>query len=222
MTSPLSQVRVILEYERLLPVVVLDDPLAALPLGAAIRAGDLSSVEITLRTPQALAAIEALAREGDVLVGAGTVLTVTQAEQAVAAGASFIVCPGVSAAVVTWCRDAGVPVFPGVATPTEIQAALELEIDVVKFFPADINGGLPAIKALAAPFADVKFVPTGGVSVQNLAGYLEHPSVLAVGGSWMVARSLIAAQDWEGISALVAAAVAIATESRTPSGQTHG
>jgi 2-dehydro-3-deoxyphosphogluconate aldolase/(4S)-4-hydroxy-2-oxoglutarate aldolase len=222
MTSPVSQVRAILEYERLLPVVVLDDPAAALPLGAAVRAGDLSSIEITLRTPAAVAAIEALARERDLLVGAGTVLTVAQAEEAVTAGASFIVSPGVSAAVVTWCRAAGVPVFPGVATPTDILAALELGIDVVKFFPADINGALPAIKALAAPFADVKFVPTGGVSGQNLAAYLEHPSVLAVGGSWMVARSLIASKDWDGITTLVAAAVAIAAESPTPGGDRHG
>jgi len=222
MTSPLAQLRVILEYERLLPVVVLDDAAAALQLGAAIRAGALSSIEITLRTSAAIAAIETLAGEGDLLVGAGTVLTAAQAEAAVAAGASFIVSPGVSAAVVTWCRNAGVPVIPGVATPTDIQAALDLGIDVVKFFPADINGGLPAIKALAAPFADVKFVPTGGVSAQNLAAYLEHPSVLAVGGSWMVARSLIAGHDWDGITALVAAAVVIAGESRTPGGESHG
>ena len=222
MTSPLAQLRVILEYERLLPVVVLDDAAAALQLGAAIRAGALSSIEITLRTSAAIAAIAALAGEGDLLVGAGTVLTAAQAEAAVAAGASFIVSPGVSAAVVTWCRNAGVPVIPGVATPTDIQAALDLGIDVVKFFPADINGGLPAIKALAAPFADVKFVPTGGVSAQNLAAYLEHPSVLAVGGSWMVARSLIAGHDWDGITALVAAAVVIAGESRTPGGESHG
>ena len=222
-----SPVHAILGAELLLPVVVLDAVAAALPLGAAIRAGGLSSIEITLRTPSALAAIRALADEGDLVVGAGTVLTTAQAEEAVGAGASFIVSPGVSAKVVTWCRDAGIPVFPGVATPTDIQAALELGIDVVKFFPADVNGGVPAIKAFAAPFSDVKFVPTGGVSIQNLTSYLEHPAVLAVGGSWMVARPAIASQDWAGIAAAVAAAVTVAvtaraTAGRTPSGVAHG
>jgi len=212
MTSPQSPVYAVLSTQRLLPVVVLDDAAAALPLGAAIRSGGLSTVEITLRTPQALAAIRALAGERDLVVGAGTVLTAAQAEEAVGAGASFVVSPGVSAKVVTWCRDAGIPVFPGVATPTDIQAALELGIDVVKFFPADINGGVPAIKALAAPFTGVQFVPTGGVTAANLPGYLAHPAVLAVGGSWMVARSAVAAQDWDGIAGLVAAAVAIATQ----------
>lgn len=225
MTPPQSPVHAILSTERLLPVVVLDDAEAALPLGAAIRSGGLSTVEITLRTPQALAAIRALAREGDLVVGAGTALTAAQAEEAVGAGASFIVSPGVSAKVVTWCRDAGIPVFPGVATPTDIQAALDLGIDVVKFFPADVNGGVPAIKALAAPFAGVKFVPTGGVTAANLASYLEHPAVLAVGGSWMVARRAVATQDWDGIAGLVAAAVTIAaraTASRTARDGDHG
>jgi 2-dehydro-3-deoxyphosphogluconate aldolase/(4S)-4-hydroxy-2-oxoglutarate aldolase len=225
MTPADSTVHTILSAELLLPVVVLDDAAAALPLGAAIRAGGLSSIEITLRTPTALAAIRALAHEGDLVVGAGTVLTTAQAEEAVEAGASFIVSPGVSAKVVTWCREAGIPVFPGVATPTDIQSALELEIDVVKFFPADVNGGVSAIKAFAAPFAGVKFVPTGGVSIQNLASYLEHPAVLAVGGSWMVARPAIASHDWNGIAASVAAAVKVATATatagRTPSGDAH-
>jgi len=220
-----SPVHAVLSTERLLPVVVLDDVAAALPLGAAIRAGGLSTIEITLRTPQALAAIRALAGEGDLVVGAGTVLTAAQAQEAVGAGASFVVSPGVSAKVVTWCRDAGIPVFPGVATPTDIQAALELGIDVVKFFPADVNGGVPAIKALAAPFTGVKFVPTGGVTAANLPAYLGHPSVLAVGGSWMVARDAVASQDWDGIAGLVAAAVAIAanaTSGRTAKGADHG
>jgi 2-dehydro-3-deoxyphosphogluconate aldolase/(4S)-4-hydroxy-2-oxoglutarate aldolase len=222
MTSSLSPVHAILENERLLPIVVLDDVTAALPMGAAVRAGGLSSLEITLRTPAALEAIRALAREGDLVVGAGTVLTTAQAEEAVDAGASYIVAPGVSAKVVTWCRDAGVPVFPGVATATDIQTAFELGIDVVKFFPADLNGGVPAIKALSAPFGGVKFVPTGGVSPANLADYLEQPSVLAVGGSWLVARSAIASQDWSGITAVVAAAVEITASFRTPNGEAHG
>ncbi|HTC68695.1 MAG TPA: bifunctional 4-hydroxy-2-oxoglutarate aldolase/2-dehydro-3-deoxy-phosphogluconate aldolase [Acidothermaceae bacterium] len=222
MTPPMSPVHALLHDERLLPIVVLDDASGAVPMGAAVRAGGLSSLEITLRTPAALAAIRALAREGDLVVGAGTVLTTAQAEEAVDAGASFIVAPGVSAKVVTWCRDAGVPVFPGVATATDIQTALELGIDVVKFFPADLAGGVPAIKALAAPFGGVQFVPTGGVSAANLAAYLEQPSVLAVGGSWLAARSAIASQDWSAITAAVAAAVQITATFGTPSGDAHG
>jgi len=208
--APRSPVWSVLDSEKLLPVVVLDDAAAAGSLGTAIRAGGLSSIEITLRTPAALPAITALAEQGDLLVGAGTVLTRTQAELAVEAGADFIVSPGVSSAVVSFCGEVGVPVFPGVATPTEIQMALELGCDVVKFFPADINGGLPAIRALAAPFGGVKFIPTGGISPSNLGDYLAHPSVLAVGGSWLVTRELIAANDWSAITGLVEAAVDIA------------
>jgi 2-dehydro-3-deoxyphosphogluconate aldolase/(4S)-4-hydroxy-2-oxoglutarate aldolase len=222
MTSSLSRVHAILHDERLLPIVVIDDATAALPLGAAVRAGGLSCLEITLRTPAALAAIRVLASEGDLAVGAGTVLTTKQAEEAVDAGASFIVSPGMSARVVTWCRDAGVPVFPGVATATDIQTALELGIDVVKFFPADLNGGVPAVKALSAPFVGVKFVPTGGVTAANLGAYLEQPSVLAVGGSWLVARPAIASQDWSEITAVVGAAVEITANFRAPSGDARG
>jgi 2-dehydro-3-deoxyphosphogluconate aldolase/(4S)-4-hydroxy-2-oxoglutarate aldolase len=200
--------------DRLLPVVVLDDAAAAVPLGHAIRSGGLSCIEITLRTPAALDAIAALAREGELLVGAGTVLTRDQAERAIAAGARFVVSPGLSASVVSHCLDVGVPVFPGVATPTEIQAALELGVQVVKFFPADILGGLAAIKALAGPFGDVRFVPTGGVSPDNVSAYLRHPSVLAVGGSWMATRAAIAAADWGAITALVSAAVVQVGERR--------
>jgi len=143
---------------------------------------------------------------------AGTVLTRDQAARAIDAGAEFVVSPGVSSAVIGYCHDAGIPVFPGVATPTDIQTALELGCTVVKFFPADVNGGLPAIKALSAPFVGVQFVPTGGITEASLAEYLAHPAVLAVGGSWIVARPLIAAQDWSTITGLVTAAVAIASE----------
>jgi 2-dehydro-3-deoxyphosphogluconate aldolase/(4S)-4-hydroxy-2-oxoglutarate aldolase len=210
MTAASPSVRSILERERVLPVVVLDDAASAVALGAAVRAGGLSTIEVTLRTPAAKAAIAALAAEGDLVVGAGTVLTRDHAAMAIDAGAQFIVSPGVSVAVVSYCYEVGVPVFPGVATPTEIQTALELGCNVVKFFPADINGGLPAVKALSAPFGDLKFVPTGGISADTLAAYLAHPAVLAVGGSWIVARPLIAAADWPAITGLVAAAVAIA------------
>jgi len=213
-----SAIHAVLARERVLPVVVIEDAASAVPLAAALRAGGLSSIEITLRTAAAEAAIAALAADtplaGDsrLLVGAGTVLTRDQAARAIDAGAKFVVSPGVSSAVIGYCHDAGIPVFPGVATPTDIQTALELGCTVVKFFPADVNGGLPAIKALSAPFVGVQFVPTGGITEASLAEYLAHPAVLAVGGSWIVARPLIAAQDWSTITGLVTAAVAIASE----------
>jgi 2-dehydro-3-deoxyphosphogluconate aldolase/(4S)-4-hydroxy-2-oxoglutarate aldolase len=207
-----SAIHAVLARERILPVVVIEDAASALPLGESLQAGGLSSIEITLRTAAAETAIATVARGTSLLVGAGTVLTRDQAARAIAAGAQFVVSPGVSSAVIGYCHDAGVPVFPGVATPTDILTALELGCPVVKFFPADVNGGLPAIKALSAPFGRVQFVPTGGITEETLAGYLAHPAVLAVGGSWIVARPLIAAQDWSAITKLVSAAVAIAGE----------
>jgi 2-dehydro-3-deoxyphosphogluconate aldolase/(4S)-4-hydroxy-2-oxoglutarate aldolase len=211
-TAP-SAIHAVLARERILPVVVIEDAASARRLGAALRAGGLSSIEITLRTLAAEAAISALAADTDsrLLVGAGTVLTRDHAARAIDAGAQFVVSPGVSSAVIGYCHDAGVPVFPGVATATDIQTALELGCPVVKFFPADVNGGLPAIKALSAPFGGVQFVPTGGIAEGSLAGYLAHPAVLAVGGSWIVARPLIAAQEWSTITGLVTAAVTIAS-----------
>ncbi|HEY5454089.1 MAG TPA: bifunctional 4-hydroxy-2-oxoglutarate aldolase/2-dehydro-3-deoxy-phosphogluconate aldolase [Acidothermaceae bacterium] len=211
-SAPTAAITQLLARERLLPVVVLDDAAQALALGAAVRAGGLSSMEVTLRTTDAEAAIRALAREGDVVVGAGTVLTRAQAERAIDAGATFVVSPGLSSAVISYCLEIGVPVFPGVATATEIMTALELGCRTLKFFPADVNGGTTAIKALAAPFADVRFVPTGGIGPQVLAEYLSNPAVLAVGGSWMVARALVASSNWAGITELVATAAAIVAD----------
>jgi 2-dehydro-3-deoxyphosphogluconate aldolase/(4S)-4-hydroxy-2-oxoglutarate aldolase len=209
----------VLGDERLLPVAVLDASVlgaadSALRLGAAVRAGGLSSIEITLRTAAAIPGITALARDGELVVGAGTVITKEHARIAIDAGAGFIVCPGVSASVIDYCREMKVPVIPGVATATEIQAALGLGCDVLKFFPADINGGLPAIAALAAPFAGVRFIPTGGIDAANVGSYIAHPAVLAVGGSWMVARPLIAASEWNAITDVVCSAVAIVDASR--------
>ena len=162
----------------------------------------------------------ALASDGDLVVGAGTVLTAAQAEACGRCRRVVHRFTGGQREGRHVVPDAGMPVFPGVATPTDIQAALELGIDVVKFFPADVFGGVSAIKALAAPFTGVQFVPTGGVTAANLPAYLGHPAVLAVGGSWMVARGAIASQDWDGIASLVAAAVAIAADdNRWPDGQ---
>lgn len=198
----------LLAADRLLPVVILPDASAAEPLAAALTAGGLRSIEVTLRTPAALDAIKRLAASSDLLVGAGTVLNPEQAERAVEAGARYVVCPGFSAAVVRRCQELGVPVFPGVATPTEIQMALEAGLGAVKFFPAEQLGGAPMVKALSAPFPGVRFVPTGGVTTANLAAYLAVPAVLAVGGTWMVAADLLAAGDYAEITRRTAAAVA--------------
>lgn len=199
-----------LSAARLVPVVVLDDAAAADPLAAALVAGGLPVAEVTFRTAAAAEAIRIMAARGDILLGAGTVLTPGQVDQAVDAGASYVVSPGLSRAVVERCGERGVLALPGAVTATEIQAALELGLTTVKFFPAGTSGGAPAIAALAAPFGGVRFVPTGGVGPTNLHEYLAIPAVAAVGGSWMVPKDRVAAGDFAGITALTAQAVALA------------
>ena len=199
-----------LSAARLVPVVVLDDVAAADALAGALVAGGLPVAEVTFRTAAAAESIRVMAARGDILVGAGTVLTVAQVDQAVVAGASFVVSPGLSRAVVERCQELGVLAVPGAVTATEVQAALELGIHTVKFFPAGTSGGAAAIKALAAPFGDVRFVPTGGVGPKNLAEYLAISEVAAVGGSWMVPRDLVKSGHFAGIQALTAEAVAMA------------
>ena len=199
-----------LRAARLVPVVVLDDAADADGLAGALVDGGLPVAEVTFRTAAAQDSIRAMSARGDMLVGAGTVLTPEQVDQAVAAGASYVVSPGLSRAVVERCAEHGVLALPGAVTATEIQAALELGLTTVKFFPAGTSGGAPAIAALAAPFTGVSFVPTGGVGPKNLADYLSIPAVAAVGGSWMVPRDRVKAGDFDGIRALTAEAVALA------------
>lgn len=203
-----------LAAHRLVPVVVLDEPDDAGPLADALVGGGLPVAEITFRTAAAPDAIRAMADRGDVLVGAGTVVTPQQVDQAVAAGAQYLVSPGTSRAVVERAQEHGVPVLPGAVTATEVQAALALGLGTVKFFPAGTSGGSAAIAALAAPFGGVRFVPTGGVGPANLDAYLALPCVAAVGGSWMVPRDRVRAGDLAGVRALVADAVALATRLR--------
>jgi 2-dehydro-3-deoxyphosphogluconate aldolase / (4S)-4-hydroxy-2-oxoglutarate aldolase len=195
---------------RLLPVVVIDDARAASPLAAALSRGGLHCAEITLRTAAAEAALRAMAADPGMVVGAGTVLNAAQADRAIGAGARYIVTPGFSLEVVRHCQARSVPVFPGVATASEMLAALDAGVRTVKFFPAEPLGGVSMLKALAAPFPMMRFIPTGGITAANLAGYLRQPSVLAAGGSWMVAASLINAGDFDQITRLTAEAVAIA------------
>jgi len=173
-------------------------------------AGGLPVAEVTFRTAAARDSIKAMSARGDILVGAGTVLTAEQVDQAVEAGASYVVSPGLSRAVVERCQELGVLALAGAVTATEIQAALELGLTTVKFFPAGTSGGAPAIKALAAPFGQVSFVPTGGVGPKNLADYLALANVAAVGGSWMCPRDLVTAGNFAGITALTREAVALA------------
>lgn len=194
---------------RLVPVVVLERAADAWPLAQALKAGGLPCAEVTFRTAAAEDAIREIAKDSDIVLGAGTVVRPDQVDVAVAAGASYIVTPGFSAAVVRRCQEVGVPVFPGVATATEVQMALEAGLDIVKFFPAETNGGVAALKAIGAPYSMMRFVPTGGISATNLADYLAVPSVVAVGGSWMVAPKLIAAGNFAEITRLTTAAVEI-------------
>jgi 2-dehydro-3-deoxyphosphogluconate aldolase/(4S)-4-hydroxy-2-oxoglutarate aldolase len=215
----MSDTVVALTEARLVPVVVLDDAVAADPLADALVTGGLPVAEVTFRTAAAADAIRVMSARGDMIVGAGTVLTSNQVDQAVAAGASYIVSPGRSRAVVERCREHDVLALPGAVTATEIQAALEMGLTTLKFFPAGTSGGAPAISALTAPFAGVRFVPTGGVSPKNLHDYLAIPAVVAVGGSWMVPRDFVRAGDFAQIAQLTADAVALARQAelgRTP------
>lgn len=201
-----------LSSARLVPVVVIDDAADAPALGEALLAGGLPTAEITFRTKAAAAAISELSKKEDLIVGAGTVLTPQQVDVAVDAGAKYVVSPGLSRAVVERCQEHGVLALPGAVTATEVQAALELGLSAVKFFPAATSGGAAAIKALAAPFPNLSFVPTGGISAANLAEYLAVPAIKAVGGSWMVPRDLIQARDTAAISDLVTQAVQLARD----------
>jgi 2-dehydro-3-deoxyphosphogluconate aldolase/(4S)-4-hydroxy-2-oxoglutarate aldolase len=193
---------------RLLPVIVIDDDLAARRLGLALLEGGLGLAEVTFRTPGAEKALRAMASVPDLCVGAGTVLNVEQADRAIRSGARFVVSPGLNADVVRRCIELSTPVFPGVATPTEIMSAMELGVDTVKLFPAAVIGGPAALSALAGPFPQMRFIPTGGITASTAPSYLGHSSVLAVGGSWMAPADLVRAGRWQEIAALTREAVA--------------
>lgn len=191
----------------LIPVIVVDEADQAVPLADALVAGDLPIMEITLRSDAGLAAITNVSGRSDLLVGAGTVLNAVAAEKAVDAGAQFVVAPGLDEETVAYCQSAGVPVFPGVCTATEVQRAWNLGLRVTKFFPAEAYGGAKTLKALGGPFAEMRFIPTGGIRVEQLASYLELSSVLAVGGSWMVPREMIRKGEFQQIQELAQTAV---------------
>ena len=185
------------------PVVVLDQAEDAVPTAKAMLAGGVDTMEITFRTACAPEAIKAVAENcPEVLVGAGTIVNLAQCKLAVEMGAKFIVSPGFSPEVVAWCVENDIPVTPGCVTPTEIMAAMEHGLKVVKFFPANVYGGLNAMKNLSAPFVGMKFLPTGGVNTANIKEYIDAPFIHAVGGSWVCPKADVAAGNWDKITQL--------------------
>ena len=185
------------------PVVVLDDVKDAVPTANAMAAGGVDVMEITFRTAAAPECIKAVSENcPDVLVGAGTIVNIEQCKLAVEMGAKFIVSPGFDAEVVAWCVENNIPVCPGCVTPTEIMAALKFGLKVLKFFPANVYGGLKALKALSGPFVGLKFIPTGGVSTENIKEFVDCSFIHAVGGSWVCPKADIAAGNFEKITQL--------------------
>ena len=192
----------------IVPVVVLDDAKDAAPLAKALCEGGLPCAEVTFRTAAAEESIRIMAKEfPEMLVGAGTVLTTEQVDRAVNAGAKFIVSPGLNPTVVKYCVDKGIPVTPGTSNPSDVEMAISLGLDVVKFFPAEQAGGINMIKAMAAPYTQMKFMPTGGINAKNINSYLAFDKILACGGSWMVKKDLVAAGEFDKIRDLTKEAV---------------
>lgn len=199
----------------IVPVIALDDAKDAIPLGEALQRGGLACAEITFRTAAAEEAIRLMTKAfPDMIIGAGTVLTTEQVDRAVAAGAQFIVAPGCNPRIVRYCVERNIPMAPGVATASEIEQALECGVKKVKFFPAEANGGLAMIKALAAPYVDVTFMPTGGLNRDNVKAYLSYERVFACGGSWMVKKNLISEGRFDEIEQMAKEAAEIVKQIR--------
>ena len=204
-----------LEQFGIVPVVVLEDTKDAAPLAKALCDGGLACAEVTFRTDAAEESIRIMTKEfPEMVVGAGTVLTTEQVDRAVNAGAQFIVSPGFNPAVVKYCIEKNIPVTPGVVTPSEMEKAIEMGLEVVKFFPAEPSGGLEMIKAVAAPYTMLKFMPTGGINPKNIVPYLQYEKILACGGSWMVKGNLISEGAFEKITDLTKEAVELVRSSR--------
>jgi 2-dehydro-3-deoxyphosphogluconate aldolase/(4S)-4-hydroxy-2-oxoglutarate aldolase len=192
----------------LVPVVKLDNAADAEPLAKALCEGGLPCAEVTFRTDAAEEAIKIMtSKYPKMLVGAGTVLTTEQVDRAVNAGAKFIVSPGLNPKIVKYCIDKGIPVTPGTSNPSDIEQAIELGLEVVKFFPAEAAGGLNMIKSMAAPYVNMKFMPTGGINAKNMISYLDFPKIIACGGSWMVSDAMISAGEFDKIKDLTREAV---------------
>ncbi len=192
----------------IVPVIKLNDPSKAVPLVTALKKGGIPVAEVTFRAAGADVAIANIAREmPDILVGAGTVVTLDQCKAAIAAGAKYIISPGFDPEIVGYCVENNVPITPGCTNPSEGSIATKMGLEVVKFFPAEAMGGLKVLKALAGPFPKMRFIPTGGIGPANLNEYLAFPKIIACGGSWMVPEKMVDAEDWDGITALAREAV---------------
>lgn len=210
-----SAITRIMRTAPVIPVITLEQEASALPLAEALVAGGLPVLEVTLRTPHALAAIRAIKQAfPDAIVGAGTVISRTQFQQALDAGAEFIVSPGFTPELLACARSTAVPFLPGVNTPSEIMQLLTHGIAAMKFFPAEAAGGIAMLKAIGAPLPQALFCPTGGITPQNAGDYLALPNVACVGGSWMVTKALVDAQRWDEVRALARAAAALKTNEK--------
>jgi 2-dehydro-3-deoxyphosphogluconate aldolase / (4S)-4-hydroxy-2-oxoglutarate aldolase len=196
---PAPQVWAAIDGAGVVPVAVIDDPAAAAPLVEALQAGGLPCCEITLRTPDAFEALRRASAVEGVMVGVGTVVSADQVDEAVAAGAAFVVSPGLDEEVAARCAEIGIPFLPGVATATEVMRAQRLGLERLKLFPVSQLGGLAAVDALAAPFGNVRLMPSGGVRATEVSGYLAHPNVFAVAGGWVAPRAVVAAGDFDQI-----------------------
>lgn len=193
---------------KILPVIQMDDVGKVDGLAKALSAAGLQIAEVTLRHDNAINILKEFSNNHpDIILGAGTVLSIRQVDNAINGGAKFIISPGLNPKIVKYCQRMNVAVFPGVCTPTDIEMALELGLDTLKFFPAEASGGLNMIKALSGPYKNIKFIPTGGIDADNISEYLEHPNVIACGGSWMVRPDLIANGKFDDILSLTKQAV---------------
>jgi len=201
-----------LEELKVVPVVVIEDADDAVPLAETLIEAGLPCAEVTFRTSAGAEAIRRMAKVKGLILGAGTVLTEDQAEEATAAGAQFVITPGFNPKVVGYCIDNDIPISPGTSTPTDIEAALSFGLNIVKFFPAEAFGGVKTLKAISAPYTTMKFIPTGGVNAENLLDYLRFPKVLACGGSWMVKKDLIAAKNFGEIARMTREAVELSSQ----------
>ena len=205
----------VIEEAKIVPVIVIEDEKDALPLASALREGGINIAEITFRTNAAKASIEKISNAyPDMLVGAGTVLTIGQVDEAVNAGAKFIVTPGSNPKVIEYCVKNNIHIIPGCANPSNVELALENGLDVVKFFPAEQAGGINYIKAISAPYGNVRFMPTGGISPENVENYLREKCIIACGGSWMVKKDLIKEGKFDDIAKLCKEASDIASKYR--------
>ena len=212
MPSKTDKLIALLKGQPVIPVLKIDDANDAVPLARALARGGLPVIEITMRTPHALEAIRRAAAEvPEAVVGAGTILTAAQFEQAAAAGSRFIVSPGATREVFAAARGSAVPLLPGAITPSEMMAALEEGLDFLKFFPAEQAGGAAFLKSLASPFAGLRFCPTGGVTAKNAGDYLSLPNVICVGGSWVAPDDAVKAGNWAMIEKLAREAAALAS-----------